>query len=201
VGITVGSGLSVGRTVGRILGGGVGAGRAVARGFGLAEAVGAGVTIAGPAAAAADGGVGLGEGVTLAVGCGLASVAMGVRRELHCSATTANTATMTRSARVDAPSADPNDVPSESHRGFLCMASVPPCEPSPAGGIVSACRQKKRVSGTVSAQNWTEREISERLPSPFPSPACGGRVGVGAISSPCWRIRSCRSRSGSRSCP
>jgi hypothetical protein len=144
VGITVGSGLTVGSgiTVGSVVGrmpGGVAVGRAEGRAFGRTETVGAGVAVATPAAAAvADGGVGLGDGVTLAVGCavGVGPVATGARRwVLHCKATRANTATMTTSASVDAPSAVRNDVLNEGHRGFPCMASVPPCGPLPVGAF------------------------------------------------------------------
>jgi hypothetical protein len=74
----------------------------------------------------------LGDGVTLAVSSGdkVVLVATGARRcVLHCSATRPNATTMTTSATVDTLSAVPKDVLSESHRGFLCMASVPPCEP------------------------------------------------------------------------
>ena len=131
VGITEGSGVSVGRIPGW-LGDGRGA---EGRTFGRAEAVAAGAAVAGPAAAA-DGG--LGDGVTLAAGCGvgLGAVAAGARRwGLNCRMTTANAATMTTSAIVDAPSAVPNDVLSESQWGFLGMASDPPCEPLPAGAF------------------------------------------------------------------
>jgi hypothetical protein len=81
VGITVGSGVSVGTAVGRIPVGVV-AGRTDGRTFGRAEAVAAGETLAGPAAPAADGEVGLGDGVTLAVDCGVGPgpVATGARR-------------------------------------------------------------------------------------------------------------------------
>jgi hypothetical protein len=134
VGITVGSGVMVGSGVGRIPVA-VGAGRAVGRALGRAVALAAGVALAEPAAAAADVGVGLGDGETVAVNCGVAlgAIATGARRwVLHCNATSPNSATMTTSARVDAPSALRNDVLSESQKAFLSMASVPPCEPSPA---------------------------------------------------------------------
>ena len=76
--IGVGNGLSVGNTVGRMPGG-VGVGRTEGRALGRVEAVAAGVAVAGPAApAAADGG----DGVALAVGCGLGvcPLATGARR-------------------------------------------------------------------------------------------------------------------------
>jgi hypothetical protein len=155
VGLTVGVG--VGRSVGITEGTGVSVGRipvcvgdgraAEGRTFGLAETVAAGVAVARPAATAGDAGVGIGDGVTLALGCGVGvgPVASGARRwELHCNATRANATTMTARATVDTPSAVRNDVLSESHGAFLRMASVPPCEPSPAAPFYRWIDQQRR---------------------------------------------------------
>ena len=124
----------------------VGAARAVGRALAPAAALAAGIALAEPAAPGADGGVGLGDGETLAVSCGvgLDKIATGARWwGLHCNATSAKSPTMTTSARVDAPSALRNDVLSESHRAFLCMASVPPCEPSLAGPLYPMATTKR----------------------------------------------------------
>ena len=199
----MGSAVSDGIAVGRIPVGLAGGG-AVGRTLRRAEAVGAGAAVAEPAAAAAV--VGLGDGVMLAVSCGvgLGPLATGARRwELHCNATRANTATMTMSASVDAPSAVRSEVLSESHRAFLGMASVPPCEPSPAGAFYPRPDQKSESRGPSVVGNGLWGEILENCPPRFPPPREGEGQGMGffSASSPCWRIRSCRSPGDWRSCP
>jgi hypothetical protein len=199
VGITVGSGLSVGSAVGRMPGG-VAVGRAEGRAFGRAEAVGAGVTVATPVApAAADDGVELGGGVRLAVGCavGVGPVATGARRwVLHCNATSANTATMTTSASVDAPSAVRNDVLNEGHRGFLCMASIPPCRPWPAEAFYPRPDEKRESPGPSVLKSGPRARTGKDCPPRPPPPRAGEGRGGGFLSasSPCWRSRWCRSR-------
>src|SRR4029077_20778703 len=139
------------------------------RTLGWAGAVAAGVMVGGPAAAA-DGG--LGDGVTVAVGCGvgLVAIAAGARRwGLNCRMTTAKAATMTTRASVDAPSAVPNDVLSESQRGFLGMSSVPPCEPLPAGAFYRRVDEKSESRGPSVVGNGLWVEMMENCPDvPMP---------------------------------